>query len=37
RTIPLVGEVILLVDVSQITYKSIREYNTIARGDDKLW
>lgn len=37
RTIPLVGEVVLLVDVSQITYNSIREYNTIARGNDKLW
>lgn len=37
RTIPLVGEVVLLVDVSQITYNSVKEYNTIARGNDKLW
>lgn len=37
RTIPLVGEVILLVDVSQITYCSIRDYNRIARKADKLW
>ncbi|WP_428944689.1 STM2901 family protein [Pantoea sp. FN060301] len=37
RTIPLVGEVILLVDVSQITYCSIRDYNRIARNADKLW
>lgn len=37
RTIPLIGEVILVADVSQIIYNSITEYNTIARGDDKLW
>lgn len=37
RSIPLVGEVILLVDVSQITYCSIRDYNRIARNADKLW
>ncbi|WP_158783628.1 STM2901 family protein [Pantoea sp. BAV 3049] len=37
RTIPLVGEVILLADVSQITWCSIRDYNRIAKDDDKLW
>lgn len=37
RTIPLIGEVILVADVSQIVYNTITEYNTIARGDDKLW
>lgn len=37
RTIPLVGEVILLADVSQITYCATRDYNRIARGNDKLW
>lgn len=37
RTIPLVGEVILLADVSQITYCAIRDCNRIARGNDKLW
>ncbi|MGS4821240.1 STM2901 family protein [Raoultella terrigena] len=37
RTIPLVGEVVLLADVSQIAYNSVKEYNTIARGSDKLW
>ncbi|MBM1023133.1 hypothetical protein QQF54_08980 [Lelliottia sp. V106_10] len=37
RTIPLVGEVILLADVSKITYCSIRDYNLIARGNDKIW
>ncbi|EAB2096960.1 hypothetical protein J3W29_000081 [Salmonella enterica] len=33
----LIGEIILAADVSQITYRTIRDYNTIARGNDKLW
>lgn len=37
RTIPLIGEAILLADVSQITYCSIRDYNRIARGNHKIW
>jgi hypothetical protein len=37
RTIPLVGEVILFSDVCQISYCSVRDYNRIARGHDKLW
>jgi hypothetical protein len=37
RTIPLLGEVIILADVSEITYKSVKEYNAIARGNDKIW
>lgn len=37
RSIPLIGEIILAADVSQITYCTIRDYNTIARGNDKLW
>ncbi|EGB8029725.1 hypothetical protein H8I28_004113, partial [Salmonella enterica] len=37
RFIPLIGEIILAADVSQITYLTIRDYNTIARGNDKLW
>lgn len=37
RTIPLIGEVILISDITQITYVSIRDYNRIARGNDKLW
>ncbi len=32
----LIGEIILAADVSQITYRTIRDYNTIARGNDKL-
>lgn len=37
RAIPVVGWVLLASDVSQISYKTVRDYNTIARGDDKLW
>lgn len=37
RTIPLVGEIILLADISQITYCSVCDYNRIARGNNKLW
>ncbi len=37
RTIPVVGWLILAFDVSQITYKTVRDYNTIARGKDKIW
>lgn len=37
RTIPLIGEVILIADVTQITFCSVRDYNVIARGNDKLW
>ncbi|EAB8209013.1 hypothetical protein FGH87_11270 [Salmonella enterica] len=37
RSIPLIGEIILAADVPQITYRTIRDYNTIARGNDKLW
>lgn len=37
RTIPVVGEVILLVDISEITYRTVRDYNMITRGEDKLW
>ncbi|MBS0968519.1 MULTISPECIES: STM2901 family protein [Yersiniaceae] len=37
RTIPLIGEVILVADVSQITYRSVHDYNAIARDTDKLW
>lgn len=37
RSIPLVGMIILAADVSQITYRTIHDYNVIARGNDKLW
>ncbi|NMP26382.1 hypothetical protein GW590_05820 [Rahnella sp. SAP-1] len=37
RTIPLIGQVVLVTDVTQITYCTIRDYNRIARGNDKIW
>ncbi|AHG22279.1 membrane protein [Chania multitudinisentens RB-25] len=37
RSIPLLGVIILASDVTQMTYRTLRDYNTIARGDDKLW
>lgn len=37
RTIPLIGVIILATDVTQITYRTIRDYNTLARGGDKIW
>ncbi|MBS0908079.1 STM2901 family protein [Tatumella sp. JGM118] len=36
-TIPVIGWVILASDVSQISYKTVRDYNKIARGNDKVW
>ncbi len=37
RSIPLIGIIILASDVTQITYRSIRDYNAISRENDKLW
>lgn len=37
RWIPILGIVIIASDVSQIAYKATTKYNTIARGNDKLW
>ncbi|WP_145499690.1 STM2901 family protein [Yersinia bercovieri] len=37
RSIPLVGIIIMAADVSEITYRTMRDYNTIARGNDKIW
>lgn len=37
RSIPVIGQIILASDVSQITYRTLRDYNNIARGNDKLW
>lgn len=37
RTIPLLGVIILSADVSEIIFCTIRDYNAIARGDDKIW
>ena len=37
RTVPVVGWLILAVDVSQIIYRSVTRYNTLVQGEDKLW
>lgn len=37
RWIPILGIVIIAADVSTIAYKATNKYNTIARGNDKLW
>ncbi|CAH6380976.1 Putative phage related protein (plasmid) [Pantoea agglomerans] len=37
RAIPVVGWVILARDVADISFNSVRLYNAIARGEDKLW
>jgi len=37
RAIPVVGWVILARDVADISFNSVRLYNTIACGEDKLW
>lgn len=37
RAIPVVGWVILASDVGQIAFNTIKNYNRIARGNDKIW
>lgn len=37
RAIPVVGWVILSYDLLQITVNTVRKYNSIARGGDKIW
>ena len=37
RAIPVVGWVLLSKDVAEITFKTITHYNSIARGNDKIW
>jgi len=37
RAIPVVGWVIMARDVADISFHSVRLYNTLARGKDKLW
>lgn len=37
RSVPLLGIIILAADISQIVYHTVRDYNLIAREDDKLW
>lgn len=37
RAIPVLGWVIMASDVSQISYRTLIDYNRIARGSDKIW
>ncbi|MEX0498371.1 membrane protein [Raoultella terrigena] len=37
RGFPVIGWVILASDVSQIVYKTVRDYNTIAHEKDRIW
>lgn len=37
RWIPILGIIIIASDVSTIAYKATNKYNTLARGNDKLW
>ncbi|AXF75581.1 hypothetical protein LU604_14305 [Erwinia tracheiphila] len=37
RAIPVVGWVILSSDLFHITFHTVSKYNSIARGDDKIW
>ncbi|MEF3099658.1 STM2901 family protein [Raoultella terrigena] len=37
RGLPVIGWVILASDVSQIVYKTVRDYNTIAHEKDRIW
>ncbi|BFO10998.1 hypothetical protein GGER_35080 [Serratia rubidaea] len=37
RAVPVLGWVILAKDITEISFKSTVKYNSIARGDDKLW
>lgn len=37
RAMPVVGWIILANDVTQITFHTVRKYNSIARENDKIW
>ncbi|AXF77905.1 hypothetical protein LU604_24380 [Erwinia tracheiphila] len=37
RSVPLLGVIILAADITEITYRTIRDYNMIARGSGRLW
>ncbi|WBF43573.1 STM2901 family protein [Serratia rubidaea] len=37
RAVPVLGWVILAKDISEISFRTMVKYNTIARGGDKLW
>ncbi|MEG6474969.1 hypothetical protein QCN08_22705, partial [Enterobacter roggenkampii] len=37
RGLPVVGWAIVASDISQIVYKTVRDYNTIAHEKDRIW
>lgn len=37
RTIPLLGEILIAKDVTEICYFSVIKYNHIARKEDRIW
>lgn len=37
RAVPVVGWVILARDVADISFHTVKRYNTVAHGEDKLW
>ena len=37
RAIPVLGWILLAKDFTNITFKTMKSYNLIARGDDKVW
>jgi len=37
RAVPVLGWVILAVDVSMISYHTVNRFNTIVRPEDKIW
>ncbi|CAE1145455.1 MULTISPECIES: STM2901 family protein [Serratia] len=37
RAVPVLGWIILAKDITEISFRTVVKYNTIARGSDKLW
>lgn len=37
RAVPVVGWIIIAKDITEIAFRSVTRYNSIARGNDKLW
>lgn len=37
RAVPVVGWIIIAKDITEIAFRSVTVYNSMARGNDKLW
>ncbi|AVU34996.1 MULTISPECIES: STM2901 family protein [Serratia] len=37
RAVPVVGWIIIAKDITEIAFRSVTRYNSMARGNDKLW